>query len=60
METEKLLLNVSECASALGISRSKVYELLASGALESVHIGRSRRVPMEAASAFVERLRDVS
>jgi excisionase family DNA binding protein len=55
--TERLLLTVAEAATALGLSRSKLYELLAAGEVESVSIGRSRRVPREAVEEFVARLR---
>lgn len=51
------LLRVEEAADVLAISRTKVYELMASGELESVHIGRSRRVPVDAVRDFVARLR---
>jgi excisionase family DNA binding protein len=54
---DKLLLTISEAASALHIGRSKLYELIASGELEVVHIGRSVRVPRAAIEAFVEQLR---
>ena len=54
---DKVLLTPIEAAVALGIGRSKVYELLRSGALESVHIGRSRRVPTEAVHSFAMALR---
>jgi excisionase family DNA binding protein len=40
-----LLLRPAEVAATLGISRSKVFELLAAHELPSVHIGRSTRVP---------------
>lgn len=56
----KLLLTVTEAAAALGLSRSVVYELTAAGALESVTIGRSRRVPVAALHDFVARLRHQS
>jgi excisionase family DNA binding protein len=39
------LLTVPEAAEALAISRSKLYELLASGAIASVRIDGSRRKP---------------
>jgi excisionase family DNA binding protein len=50
---EKLLLTASEAGAALGLGRSKVYELITSGQLASVRVGRSRRVPVEALRAFV-------
>ena len=41
----RLLLTVPEAAEALAISRSKLYELLASGAIASIRIDGSRRIP---------------
>jgi excisionase family DNA binding protein len=54
---EKLLLTPEEAAAALGICRSKLYELLQAGVIESVHIGTSRRIPVAAMVEYVERLR---
>jgi excisionase family DNA binding protein len=42
----------------LGIGRSTVYELIARGELETVHIGRSCRIPTAAVEQYVRRLRD--
>lgn len=53
-----LLLRVAEAAEVLALGRSKTYELIASGQLESVLIGGCRRVPAEALADFVKRLRD--
>jgi excisionase family DNA binding protein len=53
---DKLLLTPVEAAALLGVGRSKVYELLKSGQLSSVRIGRSRRVPAEAVHKFVASL----
>lgn len=50
---EKLLLRPAEVAEALGIGRSKVYELIASGALPSVRIGASVRVPLGSLRAWI-------
>ena len=49
----KLLLTISEATHVLAISRSKLYELLNSGHLPSIHIGRSRRVRMKDIEEFV-------
>jgi excisionase family DNA binding protein len=54
---DKLLLTPVEAAQALGIGRSKVYELLGSGALASVRIGSCRRVPADALHSFLVELR---
>ncbi len=54
---DKLLLTPVEAARALGIGRSKVYELLSSGALDSVRIGSCRRVPADALHSLLVELR---
>ncbi|WP_217708412.1 helix-turn-helix domain-containing protein [Nonomuraea rhodomycinica] len=38
----RLLLTPVEAARALGVGRTKIYEIMASGALASVKIGRAR------------------
>jgi excisionase family DNA binding protein len=57
VRVEKLLLRPDEAADVLGIGRSKLYELMATGEVESVFIGSCRRVPMEVLHAYVRRLR---
>lgn len=54
---ERLLLSVNEAARLLGIGRTLMYELLGSGEIDSVHVGRLHKVPAEALTAFVERRR---
>ena len=54
---DKLLLTPAEAATVLGIGRTKVYELIAASALESVRIGACRRVPIRALHVYVEQLR---
>jgi len=53
---EPVLLRPEEAAKALGLGRSMIYRLLASQALTSVSIGRSRRIPRAALEDFVRRL----
>ncbi len=50
---ERLLLRPVEVAETLGIARSKVYEMLASGEIPSLRIGKSVRVPVDALHAWV-------
>jgi excisionase family DNA binding protein len=52
----RLLLTVHEAAEALAISRSKLYELLAAGAVASIRIDGARRVPVAALEAYVATL----
>jgi len=54
---EKLLLTTVEAGRLLGISRSKVYELMAANEIESIHVGRQRRIPVDALQEYVARLR---
>jgi excisionase family DNA binding protein len=54
---EKRLLTVAEAAQRLGIGRSHAYIFVLRGQLESVKIGRSRRVPADAIEDFVRKLR---
>ena len=49
----KLLLTPVEAAEQLAVSRTKVYELMAAGVLRSIHIGRLRRVPVDALRDFI-------
>lgn len=55
---ERRLLKVPEVMAALGLSRWQVYNLIRSGELESVKVGRSRRVPVVALDDFVCQLRE--
>ena len=54
---EPLLYTIPEAAAALRISRTKLYELLDSGDVESVYIGRSRKIPAEALRIYIDSLR---
>jgi excisionase family DNA binding protein len=54
---DQLLHSASEAAVRLGIGRSRFYELLASGEVESIRIGGRRLVPADALLAYVARLR---
>lgn len=54
---DKMLLTPTEAAQVLGVGRSKVYELMRSGALGSVRIDSCRRIPVDDLNALVTRLR---
>jgi excisionase family DNA binding protein len=53
---ERVLLTVEEAAERLGIGRSLAFRLIRDGELESVQIGRLRRVPASAITDFAARL----
>lgn len=52
----RVLLTVEEAAEQLGIGRTTAYALVRSGELESVQIGRLRRIPQEALEHYATRL----
>ncbi len=52
-----LLLTPDEAARRLSLSRTTLYELVLRGEIESLKIGRSRRIPADALTAFIERKR---
>jgi excisionase family DNA binding protein len=52
---ERMVLRPAEAAEALGVSRSKVYELIAAGAIPSVRVGGCIRVPLAALREWIDR-----
>jgi excisionase family DNA binding protein len=52
------LLRIEEVAQRTGLSRSKTYELAASGDLPTVRVGRSVRVRRSALNEWLRRLPD--
>lgn len=50
---EKVGYSVEETMQATGLGRSTVYELLGSGELESIKVGRRRIVPVDAITQFM-------
>lgn len=53
---DKLLLTPVEAAAVLSISRSKLYELLASNQLRSVRIDGCRRIAVTAVQDYIDGL----
>lgn len=56
----RLLLSVEEAAERLGIGRSLMYELISSGQIDSIHLGRLRRITPEALHAYIAALHNRS
>jgi excisionase family DNA binding protein len=53
---DQLLVTPEEAARRLSVGRTTIYELMSSGELRSVNIGRCRRVPVSSLSSFVSNL----
>ena len=54
---QAVLLTVEEAAERLRIGRTSMYRLVSTGAIETVTVGRLRRVPAECLAEYVARLR---
>jgi excisionase family DNA binding protein len=52
-----LLADIEGTCGELHVGRTKVFELIANGELESIVIGRRRLVPRASIEAYIERLR---
>ena len=55
----QLLYSVEEAANLLGIGRTFMFHLLATGEIDSFKIGRRRKIAPEALDDYIERLRAV-
>jgi excisionase family DNA binding protein len=53
----QLLYSVEEAAGLLGIGRTFMFHLLATGEVDSLKIGRRRKIPRDAIDGYIERLR---
>ena len=54
-ESLPLLLIVGEMASVLRIGRNSAYQLVKDGNIQSIHVGRSIRIPRNALVQFMRR-----
>lgn len=56
-DAQTIVLTVEQAAERLGIGRTLMYSLVSSGEVESVTIGRLRRIPSDALVQYVSKLR---
>lgn len=52
--TNRLALKPAEAAEAIGIGRSKTYELIARGEIPSIRVGGCVRVPIAALQSWID------
>ncbi len=52
--SQRLLLRIPEVAETLGIGRTKIYELIATGELPAVRFGRAVRISVSTLQKWVE------
>ncbi len=55
--SRRMLIDVNEACSLLGVKRTFLFSLLASGRLRSVKLGRLRRIARADLEEYVEQLR---
>lgn len=53
----RLLYSVEEAADLLGIGRTYMFHLVASGEIDSFKIGKRRKIPGDALDGYIRRLR---
>ncbi len=51
---EKLLLKVSEAGEMIGVGRSRMYEMICTGEIPSIRIGKSIRIPVKALTEWID------
>jgi excisionase family DNA binding protein len=54
------LFTIDEAAAQLRVSRWSVYNLIRSGQLQTIKIGRRRLVPLDALTECLERLKELA
>lgn len=52
----RVMLTAEQAAEAIGVGRTTMFALIKSGEIESVRIGRLRRVPLDSIEAYISRL----
>lgn len=56
LDRPRVLYRVDEAAELLSVSKSRVYELIRSGQIRTVKVGKSHRVPARSLDEYVARL----
>lgn len=59
MRNRKLLYTVPEAAEMLGLGTTKVWELVMAEEIDSIRIGRSRRITRDALDRFIKALAEL-
>lgn len=54
---DRILLSVEDAAERFDIGRTMLYELISTGEINAIHVGRLRKVPVEALREYVDRQR---
>ena len=53
----RLLYSVAEAASLLGVGRTYMFRLIATGQVESIKVGKLRKIPHDALGRYIDQQR---
>ena len=57
IDGSRLLYSVPEAARLLGVGRTYMFRLLATGQVESIKVGKLRKIPRDALSHYIDQQR---
>jgi excisionase family DNA binding protein len=57
MDGSRLLYSVAEAACLLGVGRTYMFRLLATGEVESIKVGKLRKIPRDALGRYIDQHR---
>jgi excisionase family DNA binding protein len=57
LDSSRLLYSVPEAARLLGVGRTYMFRLIASGEIESIKVGKLRKIPRDALGLYIDRQR---
>jgi excisionase family DNA binding protein len=57
LDGSRLLYSVTEAASLLGVGRTYMFRLIATGEVESIKVGKLRKIPRDALGQYIDRRR---
>jgi excisionase family DNA binding protein len=57
LDGSRLLYSVTEAAGLLGVGRTFLFRLIAAGEIESIKVGRLRKIPCDALGRYIDRQR---
>ena len=60
MAVEKLAFTINETANAIGVGRTKVYNLISEGKIPTIKIGKRTLVPADGLRAFMASLQEAA
>ena len=57
LDGSRLLYSVTEAAGLLGVGRTYLFRLIAAGEIESIKVGKLRKIPRDALGRYIDKQR---